>query len=691
MCAAIPARRDSSPFHAGEQAMQTRSGKRESTEVFGRKAIRPFMPDQHRQFFSQLPFAVFGSVDAEGWPWASIVSGRPGFLTSPDPERLDATALPLIGDPLVHALCRGAPIGVLGIELPTRRRNRVNTRVIATSADGFALGVDQSFGNCPQYIQTRELTFLRDPAEPVTRPAPERLKGLDDVARDFIARADTFFVASYIQTEEQPVAEGVDVSHRGGRAGFVKAEGNTLTVPDYAGNSFFNTLGNFLVNPRAGLTFSDFETGDLLMLTGKVELLWEDHPEVRAFRGAERGWRFTVDHGLRLRDALPFRADFREWSPNSLMAGDWAETEARLTAAAQGDAWQPFRISRVDDESSVIRSFYLQPDDDTPTAAFEAGQFLTLRVRPDGSDTAVMRSYTVSSAPADSGYRISVKRELGGLVSNHLHDNLRPGDIIEVKAPRGAFSLNATERRPAVLLAGGVGITPMIAMAQHVRNEGLRSGHTRPLTVIHAARTREQRAFGEAFRRLEQETAGAIGYHSVIGTTTGNEPPGQDFDRSGRITEDMLRETLPPGDYDVFLCGPAPFMQGLYDSLRKLGVPDTRIFAEAFGPASLTRKPDAARPPLETEEAETAVVKFARSGVERRWSKGDPSLLETAEAHGLTPAFSCRTGTCGSCATRKISGDVAYRTPPMADHAEDEVLICCSVPAVGTKVLELDL
>ena len=691
MRAAIPERKDSSPFHAGEQAIQTRSGKRESVEAFGRRAVRPFMPDQHRQFFSQLPFAVFGSVDAEGWPWASILSGRPGFLTSPDPERLDVTTLPLSGDPLVHALGRGAPIGILGIELPTRRRNRVNTRVIATSVDGFALGVDQSFGNCPQYIQTRGLTFLRDPAEPITRPLPERLKGLDDTARDFIARADTFFVASYVQTKEQPAVEGVDVSHRGGRAGFVKVDGDTLTVPDYAGNSYFNTLGNFLVNPRAGLTFPDFETGDLLMLTGRVELLWEDHPKVRAFRGAERGWRFTVDHGLRLRDALPFRADFREWSPNSLMAGDWAETEARLTAAAQGDAWRPFRVTHVDDESSVIRSFYLQPGDDTPTVAFEAGQFLTLRVRPDGSDKAVMRSYTVSSAPADSGYRISVKREPGGLVSNHLHDNLHPGDIIEVKAPRGAFSLDATERRPAVLLAGGVGITPMIAMAQHVRNEGLRSGHTRPLTVIHAARTREQRAFGEAFRRLEQETAGAIGYYSVIGTATGNEPPGQDFDRSGRVTEDVLRETLPPGDYDVFLCGPASFMQGLYDSLRKLGVPDTRIFAEAFGPASLTRRSDTASPPPETDEAETAIVKFARSGVERHWSKGDASLLETAEAHGLTPAFSCRTGTCGSCATRKISGDVAYRTPPMADHAEDEVLICCSVPAVGTKVLELDL
>ena len=671
--------------------MQTRSGKRESTEAFGRRTIRPFMPDQHRQFFGQLPFAVFGSVDGEGWPWASILSGRPGFLLSPDPQRLDVRALPLDGDPLAAALARGRPIGVLGIELPTRRRNRVNTRVIAAGADGFALGVDQSFGNCPQYIQTRDVTFRRDPADRRARPLPERLAGLDDAARDVIARADTFFVASYIETKDRPAVEGVDVSHRGGRAGFVKVAGDSLTVPDYAGNSYFNTLGNFLVNPRAGLTFPDFESGDLLMLTGRVELLWEDHPEIRAFRGAERGWHVTVEQGLRLRDALPFRADFGEWSPNSLMAGDWAETEARLAAAAEADAWRPFRITRVADESAVIRSFYLEPDDDRPAAAFEAGQFLTLRVTPDGADRPTIRTYTVSSAPADSGYRISVKREPGGLVSNHLHDSLRPGDVIEAKAPSGVFSLDAAERRPAVLLAGGVGITPMIAMAEHAGNEGQRSGHIRPLTVLHAARTSAERAFAADFRRLQRETGGTISYASVIATPADGERRGRDFDHSGRITEGILRETLPPEDCDAFLCGPPAFMQSLYDSLRKLGLRDARIFAEAFGPASLERRPDAAGSSVVTDEAETAVVKFARSGVERPWSRGDANLLETAEAQGLTPAFSCRNGACGSCATRRISGEVAYRTPPTAERAEDEILICCSVPAAGTRVLELDL
>ena len=231
----------------------------------------------------------------------------------------------------------------------------------------------------------------------------------------------------------------------------------------------------------------------------------------------------------------------------------------------------------------------------------------------------------------------------------------------------------------------------MIAMAEHVGNEGQRSGHIRPLTVLHAARTSAERAFAADFRRLQRETGGTISYASVIATPADGERPGRDFDHSGRITEGILRETLPPEDCDVFLCGPPAFMQSLYDSLRKLGLRDARIFAEAFGPASLERKPDAAGSSVVTDEAETAIVKFARSGVERPWRRGDANLLETAEAQGLTPAFSCRNGACGSCATRKISGEVAYRTPPTAERAEDEILICCSAPAAGTRVLELDL
>lgn len=680
-----------SPFHAGEHAAQTRAGKRDMMEAVGKTAIRPFMPDQHRQFFEQLPFIVMGSVDDAGWPWASILAGGEGFITSPTDKQLDLNATALTDDPLSKAMAKGAPIGLLGIEMTTRRRNRMNARVASSGDDGIRLDVVQSFGNCPQYIQTRDITFVRAPADVIMRQATHPFTTLDADAKAFIANADTFFVSSYINSDKNTVAEGVDVSHRGGRAGFVKVAGNMLTIPDYSGNNFFNTIGNFLVNPKAGLIFPDFTTGDVLMLTGTVEILWEGHPEITPFQGAERGWRFTLDHGVRIHDALPFRADFKEWSPNSLMADDWATAEARQRAEEQRNAWRPLRVTAVQEESSLIRSFTFEATDAEPLLPFEAGQFLTLRTTPGGSEPHT-RTYTVSSAPGDAGYRISVKREPGGSVSNHLHDTLKVGDVIDAKAPKGAFFIDALEKRPAVLIAGGVGVTPMMAMTRHVLNESVRKRFTRPLTIFHAAQTTEQRAFADAFRAAEKATGGKIKYISVIGHPAEGEVQGHDYEATGYIDAALLRACLALDDYDFFLCGPPPFMQAVYDALRDLGARDKRIFAEAFGPAALLRRVDVEAAAHEPEpEADRTMIKFEASGFEQPWVKGAPTLLETAEAHGLTPAFSCRIGSCGSCATKKLSGNVAYRRPVTAAHAEDEVLLCCAVPAAGTENLILDL
>lgn len=691
---------ETSPFHAGEQAIQERLGLRDNAERLGRKVIRPFLPEQHREFYASLPFLVVGSVDEQGWPWASLLTGKPGFIASPDPRSLTVDAVPQPGDPLTDAIVPGAPLGLLGIALDSRRRNRVNVHVSTTGKGRFELAVDQSFGNCPQYIQTRSIEFMRDPQQPVAITQTDRFSTLDEAASDMIQMADTLFVSSYVEAGANAQIEGVDVSHRGGLPGFVKVEGNTLTVPDYAGNSHFNTLGNFLVNPKAGLTFVDFETGDLLMLTGTVEIIWDNDPQVKAFRGAERAWRFTLDRGVRLSEALPMRWSFGEFSPNSLITGDWDEAAATLAAEAKRDAWRDYRVVRVEDESDVIRSFYLEPADEDGLISYDPGQFLTIRVKPEGVSKPVIRTYTLSSAPADKLYRISVKHEgaatadvAPGLVSNHLHDTLKSGDIIEAKAPRGDFKLDTAEVRPAVLLAGGVGITPMISMARQVAHEGLRTRHVRPLTIFHSAQTTGQRAFFDAFRQLEKSTDGAIRYVSLIDKAADGERPGQNYNGLGYITADRLRQILALDDYDFYLCGPPGFMQAVYNALRELGARDARIFAEAFGPASLERQPDEGvthnAAPVET--ADYSVVTFAESGFEQPWIEGDGSLLELAEAHGLAPEYGCRSGTCGTCAVKLLAGKVAYPTEPTAEHAEGEALICCAVPAAGSYRLELAL
>ncbi|MEH6546691.1 MAG: pyridoxamine 5'-phosphate oxidase family protein, partial [Sneathiella sp.] len=635
-----------SPFHPGEQELQSLTGKRDMMEKFGRRAIRDHMPDQHRDFFAQLPFLVIGNVDDAGWPWVSILSGNPGFLSSPDASTLRVTATAAKGDPLGGALTQGGvPLGLLGIEMMTRRRNRMNGRISEIGPSHFAVTVDQSFGNCPQYIQNRSVDFVRDPAIPAKDALAEIYTSLDLEAVQLIQNADTFFVSSYLAPKDQPEIEGVDVSHRGGMPGFVKVEGDTLTIPDYPGNYHFNTFGNFLLNPKAGLTFIDFSTGDLLMLTGGVELLWDQDETATAVKGSERAWCFTLDHGIRLKDALPFRAKFLDYSPHSEMTGTWAQADALEAAEAKREEWRPFRLARIKNESSVIRSFYFEPADGHTLLPFEAGQFLTLRLTTEEGTEPVIRTYTVSSAPGEDFYRISVKREEEGHISRHLHDQMKRGDIIEAKAPRGDFFIDPAETRPAVLLAGGVGVTPMLSMALHVVSEGVRTRHMRPLTIFHSAQTTEQRAFSDLFNLLQQQTEGALTYYSFISNPAADEKPGVDFNGRGRIHAEAFRQALGLDDYDFYLCGPPAFMQAMYDIVRSLGVRDGRIFTEAFGPASHVRQPDDETAAFEPEEeAEHSIITFAASGFEQRWNAGDATLLETAENHGLSPAFSCRDG-----------------------------------------------
>ena len=289
--------------------MQVHVGRSERLEIYARKAILPYMTEQLQAFFSLLPFLVVGSIDAQGKPWATLLSGEVGFAHAQEPAMLRVDAKPNISDPLHSAITQGAPLGLLGIELNTRRRNRMSATVSASDETGFSLAVTHAYGNCPKYIQVRAPEFIREPnaqAEPIV---PQAFTDLDDSRTSFIRQADTFFVSSYHLDEvDNPDANGVDVSHRGGEKGFVKVDGNTLTIPDYVGNNIFNTIGNFLLNPKAGLVFPDFTNGNLLMMTGTVEILWDDDTEIVTMEGAKRAWRFTLDHGMLLKDALPFRA-----------------------------------------------------------------------------------------------------------------------------------------------------------------------------------------------------------------------------------------------------------------------------------------------------------------------------------------------------------------------------------------------
>lgn len=309
------------PFHAGERAAQAKVGVAERLAEIGHRVVRGVMPQQHRDFFALLHFVVLGAVDAQGQPWATLLAhDKPGFVTSPDETTLQIDALPPADDPLAGLLGAGAPVGLLGIEMPTRRRNRANGRVIAVDERGFLLKVLQSFGNCPKYIQTRELLPQAWPLKPGT--AVRRASQLDAGMRALVRAADTFFIATHAAGEG--ANGGSDVSHRGGLPGFVQVsdDGLTLTWPDFIGNSFFNTLGNLVAQPRAGLVLPDFESGDLLHIAGRAEIVWEG-AEVVAFAGAQRLVKLHVDEALFRPAALPWRWRLVEQSPYLDGTGTW--------------------------------------------------------------------------------------------------------------------------------------------------------------------------------------------------------------------------------------------------------------------------------------------------------------------------------------------------------------------------------
>ena len=319
-----------SPFHPAELALQERFGHRKTLDVRARRTVRGVLIEQHRQFYAQLPFILVGTVDATGQPWASMLAGHPGFVSSPDAKHLRFDMAPIDGDPVKDGLALGAPVGVLGIEPSTRRRNRISGRVSTVDEHGFTVEVVQSYGNCPQYIQSRALYFLRSAPLPHEIIRADRLNQAD---RALLERSDTFYIASVNPNPADGVASGADVSHRGGRPGFVRVDDNkTITIPDFVGNFMFNTLGNLMVEPRAGLLFADFNTGDLLFAAARAEIIW-DGPELEAFAAAQRLVRFHLTEVIRLPGALPFRAKPDvDYARELAATGTWAEAEQALAA-----------------------------------------------------------------------------------------------------------------------------------------------------------------------------------------------------------------------------------------------------------------------------------------------------------------------------------------------------------------------
>ncbi len=344
------------------------------------------------------------------------------------------------------------------------------------------------------------------------------------------------------------------------------------------------------------------------------------------------------------------------------------------------NGYRKFQIARKQQECDGVWSFRLEPHDRKPLPAFRPGQYLTFQLNCPGRDKPVVRCYSLSDSPKPDSYRVTIKREgppsdkpalPPGVASSFFCDQLRDGDILDVKAPSGHFCLDPAQDTPVVLIAGGVGMTPMLSMA----NALAASGSKRECWFFFGARNGAEHIHRDELEKLRAHDN--IQVHVCYSRPGPLDQLGRDYQHAGRVTVELMKQLLPSNNYQFYLCGPGPFMQTITDDLRAWGVPDSAVFFEAFGPATV--KKTAAPPPAALTDGPAVKVIFGKSGKTCEWKPG-LSVLELADAAGIRIEAGCRAGSCGTCVVAIKSGSVEYLQKTEAQPEDGSCLTCICRP-----------
>ncbi len=362
-------------------------------------------------------------------------------------------------------------------------------------------------------------------------------------------------------------------------------------------------------------------------------------------------------------------------------------------------AWtglRDFKVIRkvVEDEAHDICSFYLAPQDAQPLPPFLPGQFLTFRLAiasADGHAETVTRCYSLSDAPRQDTYRVSIKRVPApaqsnyapGRSSNFFHDHIEVGSVLQLRAPAGHFHIDAGNG-PVVLIAGGIGITPMLSML----NWSLATQPGREVWLFYGARLRRE-LMAQAHLKALADQYPNFHLHICLSQAAAGDVARQDHQYPGRVDVALLRRLLPLKPYHYYLCGPTPMLETMVPALEDWGVPDAHIHFEAFGPASVKRKNTVTTATLDTSAAATGqpiTVTFTKSGKHFNWDGSTGNLLDWAESHGIAVDSGCRSGSCGSCQTGIAAGEVSYRQKPDFDPQPGSCLLCVCRPKTSVTL-----
>lgn len=414
---------------------------------------------------------------------------------------------------------------------------------------------------------------------------------------------------------------------------------------------------------------------------------------------------FWITSGILLQMAIYLGIGFwRHWQGYQALRSGTEELNLSVVQTKSSDsadipvvaAWpglRTFKVERkvVEDSTNSVCSFYLKPEDGQPLPHFLPGQFLTFQLdipNAVGETKQIIRCYSLSDSPSNDHYRISIKRAPSpvnsdfspGHSSNYFHDQVGVGSRLQVRAPAGHFHIDHSDA-PVVLIGGGIGITPMLS----ILNWALSEQPGREVWLFYGVRNGRELVMKSRLETLAA-THPNFHLHFCFSNPLAEEVAGRDFQHGGRIDVALLRTQLPLKPFHYYICGPTPLLESLVPALEDWGVPDAHIHFEAFGPSSVKRRPAATTAAQSVPSTSDIVVTFGQSGKQLPWHPATANLLDFAEAIGISVNSGCRAGSCGSCQTKILAGEVAYTQPPEYDPEPGTCLLCMCKPKTNVTL-----
>ena len=664
-------------FHQGELDVQAMANESAIALRNGQVISSNILPGAI-PFIAQQNMLVVSSVDPKGLPWSSVLFGTPGFIQANNSGALLLdTSKMLINehDPLWRNILNNPQVGVLAIELSTRRRFRVNGRIqnISNEIEGvannekqtlanslFEIIVQQAYPNCPKFIQRRNLK-IEDQAYSEKLPKPLTGNALTPEIIDVISQSDSFFVssASILKGKNE---HSVDASHRGGFPGFIKVlENNRLLIPDYQGNSMFNTLGNIHVYPKAGIIIVDFENSRVLQLSGSAKILWNQQDDTNHSSGTKRFWELSVEKWQETQIPKGVNWNFQDYSPHNprelkvkeLKAKE-GEGNSEIKSAIDANGKMALRISQVAKKSERINLYQLRAQEGAALPIFEAGAHLPVEVTLN-SGKQVLRHYSILSSTQEKRfYEIAIQNEKQGRGgSKALHQQLAHNSVVTVLPPKSEFSLLPNHQH-VVLIAGGIGITPILSMLRALVEKNA------SFEIHYTAKTEADLAF-------KKEVQVLAGPKAHFYTSQGKQAKRLDL-------QHLIKNTQ--AHSHVYMCGPLRMISQVRELANEHNWPESHVHFESFGVVS---QPNDKAIEISLKKSNQVIMV-------------DPNqtILDALMDENISVPFDCKRGECGMCATTVLKGEADHRDVYLNKTEQAQQMCVCVSRAKGEK-LTLDL